>query len=111
MKPAKIKLDRQRLFIYNLRSLRKLEEALGEPLFSIFKGDINIEKFSFDFLTKVIWAGMLKEEELTLEEVEDIIPMDKLIPISTECITLLVGSISGTSGGSEGKKEKVATVS
>ncbi len=105
MKPAIIRLDRKRQFIYNLKALRELETALGEPLFSIFQGDMELDKFSFDFMLKIIWAGMLEEEELTLEEVEKIIPTEGFIQVFTECIKLLVGTI-GTMQGSDSKEAK-----
>jgi len=105
MKPATIKLDRKRQFVYNLRALRKLEEAIDMSLFSIFKDDMELEDFSIDLLLKIIWAGMIEHEELTLDEAEAIIPTEGLVPIATECIGLLTATISATKtdGGSKKK--------
>jgi len=66
MKPTSIKLDRKRQFIYSLKALRELEIALEEPLFSVFSDEKKMA--SIDVMCKFIWAGMLQEEELTLDE-------------------------------------------
>ena len=93
MKPAKIKLDKQRQFIYNLKALRELEIAIGEPLFSIFSDPKKMA--SIDVMCKFIWAGMLEYEELTLDEVIDIIPIMGIADIMAQCGQLLGSAMNG----------------
>lgn len=93
MKPTKIKIDKQRQFIYNLKALRELEIALGEPLFTVFEDEKKMT--SIDVMCKFIWAGMLEYEELTLDQVIDIIPVPELATIMAQCGELLGSSMSG----------------
>lgn len=94
MKPAKIKVgSKNRQFIYNLRALRELEIALGEPLFSVFADENKMA--SIDVMCKFIWAGMLEYEEATLEEVIAMIAPSELAGIMTECGELLGTSMAG----------------
>ena len=100
-----IKIDKRRSFKYSLRSLRELEKALGEPLFSVFSDEKKMA--SIDVMVKFIWAGMLEDEELTIEEVEKIVPLPELTRIMTEAGELLGQAMSGTPQ----KKMQVSKVS
>lgn len=91
MRPTSIKLDRKRQFIYNLKALRELEIALGEPLFSVFSDEKKMS--SIDVMCKFIWAGMLQEEELTLDDAIDIIPIQDMAEIMGKCGELLASSM------------------
>lgn len=93
MKPATIKIDKRRQFIYNLKALRELEIALGEPLFTVFADPKKMA--SIDVICKFIWAGMLECEELTLDEAIDIIPIERMAEIMGECGELLTSAMSG----------------
>ena len=93
MKAAKIKLDKERLFIYNLKALRALEIALGEPLFSVFADEKKMA--SIDVMCKFIWAGMIEHEELTLDEALDIIPLMGIADIMAQCGELLGSAMQG----------------
>ena len=93
MKAAKIKLDKQRLFIYNLKALRELEIALGEPLFTVFADAKKMA--SIDVMCKFIWAGMLEHEELTLDEAIEIIPLMGIADIMAQCGDLLGSAMQG----------------
>lgn len=104
MKPAIIKLDRKRSFIYDLKALRELEIALGEPLFSVFSDKDKMS--SIDVMCKFIWAGMLRDEELTLDQAIDIIPLGRIAEIMEQC-----GELLGTSMEGEQKEEKKTVVS
>ena len=108
MKPTSIKLDKKRLFSYNLKALRELEIVLGEPLFSVFADEKKMA--SIDVICKFIWAGMLEHENLTLDEVIDLIPPNRLAEIMAECGKLLGSSMSGNSENGE-KKMPVTKVS
>ena len=88
-----IKIDKRRSFKYSLRSLRELEIALGEPLFSVFSDEQKMA--SIDVMVKFIWAGMLEDEELTIEEVEKIVPLPELTRIMTDAGELLGQAMSG----------------
>ena len=88
-----IKIDKRRSFKYSLRSLRELEKALGEPLFTVFSDEKKMT--SIDVMVKFIWAGMLEDEELTIEEVEKIVPLPELTRIMTEAGDLLGQAMSG----------------
>ena len=88
-----IKIDKRRSFKYSLRSLRELEKALGEPLFTVFSDKKKMT--SIDVMVKFIWAGMLEDEELTIEEVEKIVPLPELTRIMTEAGDLLGQAMSG----------------
>lgn len=93
MKATKIKLDKQRLFVYNLKALRELEIALGEPLFTVFADEQKMA--SIDVMCKFIWAGMLEHEELTLDEAIDIIPIMGIADVMAQCGELLGSAMQG----------------
>ncbi len=94
MKPTKIKIGKeQKQFIYNLKALRELELALGEPLFAVFSDAKKMA--SIDVMCKFIWAGMLEYEDLTLDAVIDIIPIQDMAQIMGECGQLLGSAMSG----------------
>lgn len=103
MKPTFIKLDRKRQFIYNLKALRELEIALGEPLFTVFADEKKMA--SIDVMCKFIWAGMKEHENLTLDEVIDIIPPNRLAEVMAECGKLLGSSMSVNSENGEKKMQ------
>jgi len=105
MKPAVIKIDKKRQFIYNLKALRELEIALEEPLFVVFADPQKMA--SIDVMCKFIWAGMLECEELTLDQVVDIIPLTSIADIMGECGKLL----STAMAGKPEKKMQVSKVS
>jgi len=103
-----IRIDKKRSFKYSLRSLRELEKALGEPLFGVFSDEKKMT--SIDVMVKFIWAGMIEDEGLTIEEVEQIVPLNELTRVMTEAGALLGDSMSGDSNDAQ-KKMKISKAS
>ena len=58
---------------YTFKSLLRLQQEVGKPLADILQ-DERIEKLDFDFLVKIIWAGLLDwKPDITPEEVVDLV--------------------------------------
>ena len=102
MKQFKVKLDKQRTLKLTNRSLRDLELDFGngEPktaidIIGIHKGmnteDIGVlmlsKLSSINLLSKVIFYAL--EDDLTKDEVLDIIPMKDSITLGTTCMEML----------------------
>ncbi|MGR3220738.1 MAG: hypothetical protein ACUZ8H_13115 [Candidatus Anammoxibacter sp.] len=75
MKSFEIKLDKARKLVYNNRALYELEDKVGMPIMLLFQDQNKLS--SIRTISILIWAGLLKEYNLTLDEVIDIIPPEK----------------------------------
>lgn len=71
-----IMLDKERNLIYDFRAFRLIEQVSG---ISIFSGGIKPENLaSLPIFLVVLWAGLTREDnELTLDHVEQHIPLDE----------------------------------
>lgn len=116
MKVYEIKLDKVRKLKLPNSSIKKLEELLGGGVFEIVNidpaqsqqsmGMAVMSKFtSIDILSKVVYCGLLWNSELTLEEVIDIIPMNRSIEIATDCMNMVFEAY-GLSDGAETTEKK-----
>lgn len=75
MKPYEINLDKPRKLIYNNRALYELEDKIGQPIMLLFQDQEKLS--SIKTISILIWAGLLKEYDLSLDEVIDLIPPEK----------------------------------
>lgn len=75
MKPYEIILDKPRKLIYNNRALYELEDKIGQPIMLLFQDQEKLS--SIKTISILIWAGLLKEYKLSLDEVIDLIPPEK----------------------------------
>lgn len=75
MKPYKIDLDKPRNLIYNNRALYELEDKIGMPIMLLFQDQDKLS--SIKTISILIWAGLLKEYKLSLDEVIELIPPEK----------------------------------
>ena len=101
MKTHIIKLDKERTLKYPNSSVQKLEELLGGGVFEIIKIDSNmtmeqmkmaiVVKFaSISMISKVVYCGLLWNGTKTMEEVIDMIPMNRVVAVATECVDIIV---------------------
>ena len=84
-----------------------MEKELGEPVMLIFQDQNKLS--SIRVMSILIWAGLLKEEKLTLDEVIDLIPVEKLkenLLIVVKALGVSLGVEEKTINKEMGKLEK-----
>lgn len=104
MRTFDIKLDKTRKLTFNNRALYELEEKLGQPIMVVFQDQEKLS--SIKTISILIWAGLLKEYKLSLDEVIDLIPSEKI----KENMIVVIRALGDSLGVSDTDIEEELTV-
>lgn len=84
----KIKLDRERKIRFNTAAIIEIEEQLNCSIFELIQGNMKLGT-----IVVVIWAGL--EDDLDLEYVKEILPLNRLGEITEQIFKELTVAIGG----------------
>lgn len=86
-----VKLDRTRKLKFDARALYEAEKMLGTPIFVLLQDSERLT--SIEVLSVLLWAGMLHKDDLTFDEVLNIIPMTGFVELLGEVMKEITASI------------------
>lgn len=99
-----IRLDRDRKLEFDTDAFLQLEEALGEPIFPIMADEKKAA--SLKVIILMVWAGLLKHESLTQDEVKKLFPLHRLTEILLKTKQEITDAITPKEGTYAKKKKK-----
>ena len=102
---TEVKLDKVRKLKFTNRALYEIEEKLGSPVLVLMQDSQKLQ--SIKVMTTLVWGGLLHKDDMTFDEVMDIIPtnMNHFAKV-VESVMVAISDAMGIDGSDKQKKGK-----